>query len=154
MTIRLAEKKDIPQIQTLLKDILTLHHTIRPDIFKEEGAKYNPSELEQLLHEPSYSIFVYQEGSDILGYLICQLRQPSSPVLEPIKTLFIDDLCVTSQARGKQIGQKLYQYALDFAREQDCYNLTLDVWADNEGAVRFYERLGLKPQKFIMETLL
>ena len=35
-----------------------------------------------------------------------------------------------------------------------CYNVTLNVWSCNESAMKFYESLGLKPQKVGMETLL
>ncbi len=39
-------------------------------------------------------------------------------------------------------------------RELGCYNLTLHVWNDNAGALRFYERLGMKPRYTEMETIL
>ena len=71
-----------------------------------------------------------------------------------VKTLFIDDLCVDKDARGQKLGEKLYQFALDYAKELGCYNLTLHVWNDNAGAVRFYERLGMKPRYTEMETIL
>ena len=35
-----------------------------------------------------------------------------------------------------------------------CYNVTLNVWACNESARKFYEKCGLKPQKYGMETIL
>ncbi|WP_369750454.1 GNAT family N-acetyltransferase [Leptotrichia sp. oral taxon 879] len=43
---------------------------------------------------------------------------------------------------------------MDFAKKEGCYNLTLDAWADNAGAVRFYERLGMKVQKYVFEEIL
>lgn len=35
-----------------------------------------------------------------------------------------------------------------------CYNVTLNVWADNTSALHFYESLNLKPQKIGMEKIL
>ena len=52
------------------------------------------------------------------------------------------------------MGKQLYEYVLQFAKEQGCYNVTLNVWALNEGAMKFYEACGLKPQKIGMETIL
>ncbi len=75
-------------------------------------------------------------------------------ILTDIRTLYIDDLCVEEDKRGQHIGRTLYEYVLDFARRQDCYNVTLNVWACNEGARRFYENCGLTPQKFGMEKVL
>jgi ribosomal protein S18 acetylase RimI-like enzyme len=75
-------------------------------------------------------------------------------VLTDIKTLYIDDLCIDENVRGQHIGKSIYEFVKSFAKENGCYNLTLNVWACNEGAMRFYEAVGLKPQKIGMETIL
>lgn len=41
-----------------------------------------------------------------------------------------------------------------YAKEQGCYNVTLNVWACNESARCFYEHCGLVPQKIGMEKIL
>ena len=51
-------------------------------------------------------------------------------------------------------GKKLYEYALDYARNIGCYNVTLNVWSGNDTAVRFYETCGMTPQKIEMEKRL
>ena len=56
--------------------------------------------------------------------------------------------------RGQHIGRTLYESVLDYARQQGCYNVTLNVWSCNEKAMRFYESCGLKPQKVGMEVIL
>lgn len=71
-----------------------------------------------------------------------------------VKTLYIDDLCVDEAARGAHIGRSLYEYVLDYARNNGYYNVTLNVWADNKNAVKFYDKLGLKIQKIGMEKIL
>lgn len=43
---------------------------------------------------------------------------------------------------------------LDFAKTINCYNVTLNVWADNKNALKFYENIGLKVQKICMEKIL
>ena len=71
-----------------------------------------------------------------------------------VKTLYIDDLCVDKLAREQHIGKILYDYVIRFARENSFYNDTLNVWADNKNALKFYEKLGLKIQKIGMEEIL
>nr|MBP6171377.1 GNAT family N-acetyltransferase [Streptococcus sp.] len=116
--------------------------------------KFSEAELVALLENPDKPIFVFELEGQVVGHLFCEFRTTSGDVLEPIKTLFIDDLCVASSVRGQKIGEQLYEFALSYAKEQGCHNLTLDVWADNAGAVRFYERQGMKPQKFRMEQII
>ncbi|HFI0419212.1 TPA: N-acetyltransferase family protein [Streptococcus suis] len=152
--IRLATQTDIPVLTDLLQEILQVHHQARPDIFKSEGQKYSEEDLKALFDNPAKPIFVYEVDGQVVGHLFCELRTATGDVLQPVKTLFIDDLCVASAARGQKIGEQLYEFALSYAKEQGCHNLTLDVLVDNAGAVRFYDRLGMKPQKFRMEQLI
>ena len=154
--IRLAQEKDIPKIENLLEQILLIHHEGRPDIFKANGKKYTTKELTEMLNDSSKPIFVATDEKDnVIGYIFCIFkRQTNHNVLTDIKTLFIDDLCVDESTRGQNIGKKLYDFALDFAKKEGCYNLTLDAWADNAGSVRFYERLGMKVQKYVFEKIL
>ncbi|HEP1819945.1 TPA: GNAT family N-acetyltransferase [Streptococcus suis] len=154
MTIRRARQSDIPALNKLLQDILQVHYQARPDIFRSSGQKYSEEVLRKLLDNSAKPIFVYEVDGQVVGHLFCELRTVTGDVLEPVKTLFIDDLCVASAVRGQKIGEQLYNFALSYAKEQGCNNLTLDVWADNSGAVRFYERLGMKPQKFRMEKIM
>lgn len=155
MPIRQAIPQDIPVLNRFLQQILLVHHRVRPDIFKGKGIKFTNEELEKLMSQKNTPIFVYEnEDSEVLGHLFCTIKEPISPVLNPVKTLFIEDLCVDEQARGQKIGEQLFDFAEEFAKEIGCYNLTLNVWNDNDGALRFYERQGLKPQETIMEKIL
>ena len=155
MPIRKAQVCDIPALQELLQQILLVHHQARPDIFKAKGSKFSNEELEKFLGQKSTPIFVFEsESGESLGHLFCSIKEPVSPVLNPIKTLFIEDLCVDEKARGQNVGEQLYRFAEDYARKIDCYNLTLNVWNDNVGALRFYERLGLQAQETVMEKIL
>ena len=71
-----------------------------------------------------------------------------------IKTLYIDDLCVDQGARGGHIGTALYEDVTAWAKAQGYYNVTLNVWADNKSALKFYESLDLHVQKIGMEKIL
>lgn len=154
MEIRLAQKQDIQSINKLLRQVLSVHHKIRPDIFKEGTKKYTDDELKELLKNPQTPVFVAVE-QEVLGYVFCQLIETkASNLLHPVKTLYIDDLCVDEDKRGKGIGRALYEVALDFAKRENCYNLTLNVWAGNDSAVQFYEKCGLGTQKTVMEKII
>ncbi len=155
MPIRPAQTQDIPAIQALLAQILQIHHDIRPDIFQERGGKYTSESLQTLFADPHQPVFVYTDAEDkILGHLFLQIKQEHNPVKLPIKSLYIDDLCVSEEARGLGIGRKLYEYAKTLAKLQGCYNLTLNVWNANQAAVAFYDNLGFKPQQTQLEQIL
>lgn len=156
MTIRRASEKDMDGLNRLLKQVLTVHHNGRPDLFKAGAKKYTDDELRAILQDDGKPVFVAAgPGEEVLGYAFCVFQEHvNDNILTDIRSLYIDDLCVDENRRGQHIGSRLYQYVLDFARENGCYNVTLNVWACNESAMRFYESCGLKPQKVGMETIL
>ena len=156
MIIRRSLETDMPDILKLLSQVLEVHHQGRPDLFKGGVRKYTDSELAELIKDDSKPIFVgVDESQRVLGYAFCVFVQHEGDnILTDIKTLYIDDLCVDEEIRGQHVGKQLYEYVLGFAKEQGCYNVTLNVWALNEGAMKFYESCGLKPQKIGMETIL
>lgn len=153
--IRFAKEKDIPKIGELLNQVCLVHHNGRPDIFKV-GRKYSDEELKVLLKDESRPILVsVDEKDEVLGYCFCiYQRHTGNSVLTDIKTLYIDDLCVDENLRGRHIGKELYEAAKKLAKDTECYNLTLNVWSCNPSALRFYEAMGLVPQKICMELVL
>ena len=50
--------------------------------------------------------------------------------------------------------RKILEGVLAYAREAGCHDVTLNVWELNPGARAFYERMGMRPLKTCMETLL
>lgn len=153
--IRKAKEKDIPKISNLLAQVDLVHHKGRPDIFKI-GEKYSAGELLQMLSDEKRPILVSVDEADmVLGYCFCIFQQHiDNSVLTDVKTLYIDDLCVDENLRGKHIGKELFSAALELAKVENCYNLTLNVWSCNPSAIKFYESLGLLPQKIGMELIL
>ncbi|MBP3891711.1 MAG: GNAT family N-acetyltransferase [Solobacterium sp.] len=152
LSIRKAISKDIPQILSLLEQVLSIHAQGRPDLFIDHTTKYTKEELEEILQEESRPIFVAVKDEEVLGYAFCEIQvYENLNNMYDHKTLFIDDLCVDEAYRGEKIGKRLFQYVEEYAKEIDCNQITLNVWAFNEAAIHFYEQNGLCPMKYVME---
>lgn len=152
--VRKANNGDIKRIIELLHQVNMVHHVIRPDLFKPYTTKYNEQELEALHHDDNKPIFVFDDG-EVLGYAFCQITEvKDNQLLEDIKTLYIDDICVDEKARGKHVGKTLYEYVRNYAQSIGCNNITLNVWEGNEPALRFYQNMGMQVQKTTMEVIL
>ena len=156
MTVRFACEKDIPQMNSLLYQVERVHQQGRPDLFKEGAKKYTDNELKDMLKDKTKPIFAAVDENDVMkGYAFCVFQEHKGDnVLTDIKTLYIDDLCVDENCRGQHIGSVLYEAVKKFAKEQGCYNVTLNVWECNPSARKFYEKAGLKPYKPGMEVIL
>ena len=154
MTIRKANQEDIKRVIELLHQVNMVHHVLRPDLFKPHTTKYNEQELTSLLKDENKPIFVYVDGI-VLGYAFCQVSEvKDNQLLEDIKTLYIDDICVDENARGKHIGKALYEHVRNYAESIGCNNITLNVWEGNDPAWHFYKDMGMQVQKTTMEIIL
>lgn len=155
MIIRRAEERDIDRINDLLVQVAAVHSNGRPDIFKSGCKKYTDDELKAILKDDSTPVFVAEDNENVCGYAFCIYEITSgSNLLCDMKTLYIDDLCVDEELRGKHVGTLLYEYVLNQAKINDAYRVTLNVWSFNDNAMHFYEKRGLSPLKTVMEKIL
>jgi ribosomal protein S18 acetylase RimI-like enzyme len=152
--VRKAKIGDISGIMNLLHQVNMVHHLIRPDLFKPNTTKYDEQELRTLLDDETKPIFIYYDG-EVLGHAFCMITEVrDDKLLQNIKTLYVDDICVDEKARGKHVGRALYKYVRDYAKSIGCNNITLNVWEGNDAALNFYRNMGMKVQKTTMEIVL
>ena len=154
MNIRRAEEKDAERVLALLEQVNLFHHLIRPDLFKL-ATKYTRSELSVIFSSDDTPVFVCEDEGVVLGYLFAvMIDHEESEMLMPYRELYIDDLCVDEAARGRGVATMLYEYAKVFAKQAGCRSMTLNVWEGNDGARAFYDKMGMKPQRTRLETIL
>ena len=155
LNVRRAAERDIPAIMNLLVQVNMVHHNGRPDLFKGPTTKYTEAELGQILQNEATPVFVCVDDHDrVLGHGFCVLQHSGGQLMEAHDTLYIDDICVDEAARGRHAGEALYRHIVDYARSLGCYNVTLNVWTLNPGAMKFYEKMGLTPYRVGMEQIL
>lgn len=156
ITIRRAVEKDTEKTMKLLSEVLELHAKLRPDIFIPGTTKYTREELQEIFRNDSTPVFVAaDENDEVMGYAFCVIkRQPFSTNMKDFSTLYIDDLCVDENCRGQHIGSLLFDHVKQFAKEQGCHDLTLNVWEGNDVARAFYETKGMFVKETQMEILL
>lgn len=59
--------------------------------------------------------------------------------------IYLEDLFVKPEARGKSIGQKMLAYLAHLAKSRNCGRLEWWVLDWNETAIGFYKHIGAKP---------
>ena len=165
--IRKATHNDIPRILELLSQVNDVHADGRPDFFIKGKRKYNEDELLKIINDDTTPVFVYvgtrlvtsesgtRQATSVQGYAFCVIQNLSQcDNLRPDKSLYIDDICVDESCRRHGVGKKLYEHVVQFAMEEKCFNITLNVWAKNLSAQAFYESMGMTVQKVCMEKVI
>ena len=114
-------------------------------------------ELMEILEDDETPVFVCYEdenSNELLGYCFSVFEKKHGHSLQPVKTLYLDDICVDEKARGKHVGTVIFEHVKEFAKKNGCYDMTLNVWEGNDSAKAFYEAMGFKVLKYGMEIVL
>lgn len=64
--------------------------------------------------------------------------------LKDNSALEIERIYVLKDYHGKKIGQKLYEKAIEIAKEKDAKYIWLGVWEENHRAINFYQKNGFE----------
>ncbi len=155
MTICSAQQCHIPGMIRLLQQVGQIHAQGRPDLFRAGAQKYNQQELSAILADPDSPIFIAEEENAVLGYCFCQCKAvEGNACVTGRRELYIDDLCVDENCRGKHVGQALYHHVQTWAKAQGFDYITLHVWGFNHSAQRFYRAMGMDDRYLCMEQKL
>ncbi len=138
--------------------MLEVHAAGRPDLFRSGTRKYSDEELLAMFLDDARPVFVAvdpDDGERVLGHAFCEVQDlRGSNNMQPILSVYVDDICVDEACRGRHVGTALYRHVIDYARELGCHNVTLNVWECNPGARAFYEAMGMSVQKTCLEQVL
>lgn len=155
MNIRPIREQDADEVLKLLVQVNNVHSKDRPDLFLKDKTKYTKEELLGLMNDRNCPIFVAVDNDRVIGYAFCVYQSHVADNNFPdIVTMYIDDICVDETCRGKHVGTAIYEYVKTFAKENGCYNVTLNVWDKNDSAIAFYKKCGFHIQKYGMEIIL
>ena len=153
--IRRAGAQDVAGVHELLSQVLEVHAAGRPDLFRTGTRKYTDDALLGIFANDETPVFVAVEGPEVLGHAFCVLEDHTAENnWQDVKTLYIDDVCVSEKSRGRHVGTALYRHVIDYARGLGCHDVTLNVWSCNPGAKAFYQAMGMTPYKIGMEQVL
>lgn len=134
MQIEKATPADIPALSELLSALFSQEAEFTPN--SEAQAKG----LNQIIGNPEVgAVLVAREDGQVVG-MVNLLFTVSTALGEQVALL--EDMIVSSQARGTGIGSELLDQAISFARAQGCKRITLLTDLDNESAQRFYGKKG------------
>lgn len=101
----------------------------------------------RLLTEPGAEAFVATIDGEPAGLVAVH---PDVDYFTGHPRAYVDVLVVAKEAEGGGIGRALMTHVEEWARERAFREVVLDVFANNDGALAFYERCGYRPDHIRM----
>jgi GNAT superfamily N-acetyltransferase len=136
-TIRPAQVEDVPIILQLIRDLAAYERAPDEVIATEEQL------VEVLFGErPAADVLLVFEGESPVGFAV-YFYNFSTWLGRP--GLYLEDLFVKPEKRGKGYGRALLVELAKIARERGCGRMEWAVLNWNEPAINFYRSLGAKP---------
>ena len=138
LKIRIASQADVPLILQFIKDLAEYERLAHEVVATEETLRTTlfgqPRVAEVLIGEadgkPAGFALFFHNFSTFLG-------RPG---------IYLEDLFVKPEFRGRGYGRALLAHLAEIARERNCGRLEWAVLNWNTPAIDFYKSLGAKPQ--------
>lgn len=131
ITIRRAVKEDCPRLLELVQELALYEKapqevTVTLDHFMESGFGANPV----------WWAFVAEEDGLVQGFALYYVRYSTWKG----QRMYLEDILVTEQARGRGIGKLLFDQLMVEAKERKFNGIVWQVLEWNEPAINFYKK--------------
>jgi len=133
ISVRLATKNDLPQILGLIKEL-----ALYEKASEEVTISLQDLEEDGFGEHPLYWIIIAEHQNQIVGMSFYYIRYSTWKG----KCLFLEDLVVKEEFRGKKIGELLFKETIKAAKEINAKLMNWQVLDWNEPAINFYKKFN------------
>ena len=135
VVVREALEKDLPQVLALYAQPgLDDGHTLTAEQATQHYRRFK--------EYPNYRLFVAELNGAIVGTFALLIMDNLAHLGAPSGV--VEDVVVTAELRGKRIGRRMMEAALEICRESGCYKMALSSNLKREAAHAFYESLDFE----------
>jgi ribosomal protein S18 acetylase RimI-like enzyme len=128
--LRLARAVEAPVLASMSRDLIEVGLSWR----------YTPRRIAALIGEPDTVVLVAADGSDPEGFAAMQFGDDNAHLVL---------MCVRAARQRRGLGRSLHEWLLKSARVAGIGSITLELRADNAGALAFYGALGYDAQDIV-----
>lgn len=135
LIIRNAEERDVPLLYDLMLDyIVNFYQKPKP---KETELK---NLIQHLLDHPEAGLqYVAEKDGKLVGFATLYF---TFSTLQVKRAAILNDLFVTTEARGHKAGERLFEACLAYIRENNYAYMTWETARDNLVAQGLYNKMG------------
>ena len=139
-----AGEKDISLLSSLATTtIIESHGHSAPaeDMNNYITEKYTEAVFKEELSDPKNIYYFIYHDDELAGFskIVFNCPYEASPIENVTK---LDRIYVLKKFYDQKLGQQLFQFNVDLAKENKQAGMWLYVWKENPRAIRFYEKLG------------
>ena len=149
LIFRKMTEGDYDSVDAMMRELHTMHAAARPDMYKPVEHPYSREEFCRRGVSSDWICIIAEDGGTPVGFCFVELQK--SAFMSRELFAYMHDIYVVPAARRQRIGTMMYRIVEREARERGALRLDLCVWSFNEDALAFYRRMGLSPQRVVLE---
>ncbi len=147
--LELARPDDREVVESLARQLHTLHCQWRPDLFAEVQELYPPERFREAV--ANRQLYVARLADVVVGYVLLVTKTTEDPRTISRKIMVISEFCVAEPFRGHGIGHQMMEEVWALSRAFGCTDLQLNVFPQNDAAVGFWQKCGFAIQSIVMQ---
>ncbi|MBB6217185.1 ribosomal protein S18 acetylase RimI-like enzyme [Anaerosolibacter carboniphilus] len=150
MEIRKATKSDLPTVVSLNDTVQKIHAEAHPHLFKYPvDLSALEAFFEKMIDQLNGLIFItFSDTGDPAGYICAVIHcVPENPFKFEQRVMYIDQMVVSSAYRNIGVGRMLMEKVEEYAKDLEADRIELGSWMFNQGAHKFFEKLGFSKFK-------
>jgi len=140
ITIRPAVNTDLPKLAEFLQTLVDAERPFDPTLKEGEIFYYD---IQELISDKATEIMVVESNNEIIGSGYAQIRS-AKPYERHEVFGYLGFMFVSSEFRGQGISGLLLTALKKWILDQGITEVRLQVYDENEAAVRAYEKAGFK----------
>lgn len=151
MLIRPATLHDIPTLLKFEQGVINAERPFDPTLIAGDIKYYD---LELFITSPDVEFLVAEIDGELVGSGYARIKQSEKVYFDFERFAYLGFMYVLPQYRGRGINQAIIEELKKWSLKQGLTELRLQVYADNEGAIKAYEKVGFQKHMTVMRVKL
>ena len=148
--LQLATRSDRSAVNEIAGQVHGLHVQWRPDIYCMTQERYPQERFDECV--ANRQLYVAKIEGHVVGYALLIMRDSNQNGMVPRRIMEIREIAVHEAATGHGIGTEMMADVRALAKAFRCTHMKLNVYPQNDGAIRFYEKNGFMIRSIDMQA--
>lgn len=138
--IRKARLEDLPILLEFEQGIIEFERPFDPTLKEEKISYYD---IKAMLFAEEVEVLVVVDKEEVVASGYARI-EPGKPYLKHVTYGYLGFMFVKESHRGKGINKLIVDGLQDWCVSKNINEIRLDVYAENPGAIKAYEKAGFK----------
>ncbi|AZB23526.1 MULTISPECIES: GNAT family N-acetyltransferase [Chryseobacterium] len=147
MITREATEQDLEILLTFEQGIVSAERPFNSTFIDGEIHYYD---LSHFITSPDATLIVVEENNEIVASGYALIRQSEKNYYKFENYAYLGFMYVKPEYRGRGINKIITDELINWARSRNIQEIRLDVYAENESAIKAYEKAGFEPHLLTM----